>query len=111
MKKLSKEKLELLKKEGRIIKKTILKPKKPKAKIKSVESSLEELTGYVKTIVTKNDNIEIVIEAASKISQVLNKTVKHIESIKPPGQVLEWDITVERDKDDFIDYMNLKAVN
>jgi len=108
MKKLSKSQIEKLRQQGRILKEKPAK-KQPKG-LPSIESSLKELNGYVKTIITKNDNIEIAMETASRISQVLSKTVMQIESIKAPTQVLEWDVTVERDKDDFIENMNLKAV-
>lgn len=108
MKRLSQDRIAKLREAGRILNETPAK-KEPKG-LPSVEASLKELNGYVKTIITKDNNIEIVMDAASRISNVLSKTVKQIEAIKAPMQVLEWDVTVERDKDDFIENMNLKAV-
>ena len=110
MRKLSDKKIKDLQAKGLIVKKIPKIKKKTEPGPQTIESSLQEISGYVKTIITKKDNVEIAIESASKVSKVLDLTVKKLSELKPAGQILEWDITVERDRDDFIESMNLKAV-
>lgn len=109
MRAISTKKMVEIKKSGGALKVDRSPVREAPKKVDTVEKSLSILNQYIKQIVTKKDNTELVMKSTSGIIVALDDIAAKIDSSTRKKTVKVWDVSVSRDGDKLIKSLKLTA--